>query len=325
MISLSWRCLKLKLDKHEWSLLAAGTDKFIEKGVEKIVAKWEREGKRGDLSAYSHDKKKDPLRKSIERSQEDKDGDKPGTPSKSGRSSTPSTPTREKCKAPGLQVSDDESESEDEEEAEALAQEAEELKNSPPVRMMLLLLLLLPLLVLLLMLLLLLLALKCPSLQVRPPSPGTALSPSALTTADEFREKLVAADRAKGLTGGTPLMVVRPLSAEPNSSPPSSLVRKSPRPSSSDGLRLSPQGSARSSRSGVSGASSPRRPISPRLAQSPYTYKPVTPQNLVRALPSSPGQGEAESSSDEEVLDVNAMISKTGGPKIFAKAGKARR
>ena len=51
---ICWRCLKVKLFKHEWELLHAGLNAFI-KDTSKLTHYWERTGKKPNVSAYSHD------------------------------------------------------------------------------------------------------------------------------------------------------------------------------------------------------------------------------------------------------------------------------
>jgi hypothetical protein len=51
---ICWRCLKVKLFKHEWELLHAGLNAFI-KDTSKLQHYWERTGKKPNVSAYSHD------------------------------------------------------------------------------------------------------------------------------------------------------------------------------------------------------------------------------------------------------------------------------
>lgn len=51
-----WRCLKVKLFKHDWPLLFGGLNAFTKDSAKLLVA-WERSGKKPDVSAYSHDAK----------------------------------------------------------------------------------------------------------------------------------------------------------------------------------------------------------------------------------------------------------------------------
>lgn len=51
---ICWRCLKVKLFKHEWELLHAGLNAYI-KDTGKLQHFWERTGKKPNVSAYSHD------------------------------------------------------------------------------------------------------------------------------------------------------------------------------------------------------------------------------------------------------------------------------
>ena len=51
---ICWRCLKVKLFKHEWELLHAGLNAFV-KDTNKLQHYWERTGKKPNVSTYSHD------------------------------------------------------------------------------------------------------------------------------------------------------------------------------------------------------------------------------------------------------------------------------
>jgi hypothetical protein len=51
---ICWRCLKVKLFKHDWELLHAGLNAFV-KDTSKLLHFWERTGKKPNVSAYSHD------------------------------------------------------------------------------------------------------------------------------------------------------------------------------------------------------------------------------------------------------------------------------
>lgn len=53
-LPICWRCLKVKLFKHEWELLHAGLNAFV-KDTNKLQHFWERTGKKPNVSQYSHD------------------------------------------------------------------------------------------------------------------------------------------------------------------------------------------------------------------------------------------------------------------------------
>ena len=51
-LPICWRCLKVKLFKHEWELLHAGLNAFV-KDTNKLQHFWERTGKKPNVSQYS--------------------------------------------------------------------------------------------------------------------------------------------------------------------------------------------------------------------------------------------------------------------------------